>query len=141
MGHIGPFCKKSFQNSKSLQCHLSKARTNWQTILLSEQVPPVPAFVHLHTPSTVPGVKRCATQGSFAPPPATSAYPDDLSNSPPTDEPVYCYARADPSALVYWLHYYPGNDVVEEMQDGKWFRNSCAPHSTDTIHFNLGKII
>jgi hypothetical protein len=68
---------------------------------LSEQVPPVPAFVHQHTPSTEPGAKRRATRGSSAPPPNTSTFPDDLSDFfPPTDEPAYFDARADPSASV-----------------------------------------
>ena len=40
-----------------------------------------------------------------------------------------------------WLPYDPGNDDVEEMQDSEWFRNSCAPHSTDPIHLNLGIIL
>lgn len=40
-----------------------------------------------------------------------------------------------------WLPYDPSDDDVEEMQDGEWFRNACAPRSTDPIHFNLGIIL
>jgi hypothetical protein len=59
-------------------------------------------LVHRHTtPSTtVPGAKRRTTQGSSVPTHDTSTFPDDLSNSPPTDKPAYCNARADPSASV-----------------------------------------